>query len=39
MAVPVTSSRSVGQVQSDVLPKAQIPAVYAAEGLLDYEST
>ena len=31
MAVLVISSRSVGQVQSDVLPKAQISTVYAAE--------
>lgn len=29
---------SVGQVQPDVLPKAQIPTVIWAEALFDYKS-
>lgn len=38
VSAPFLSSRSVGQMQSDVLPKAQIPTVMWAEALFDSES-
>lgn len=38
VSAPFLSSRSVGQRQSGVLPKAQIAAGIWAEALFDYES-